>query len=140
MQFLLVASFVLLLLICSLQGEGAKKSGGNKKKSPSVSSSSSTTPVGVEFQGKERLKTINAILMENRQRNTVRLVDSNFTKYVLDQPRLYHAAIFLTASARKYECIVCKESIKEYKKAAKYYSENYPDLSKISEETRIVFF
>ena len=78
--------------------------------------------------------------MENRQRNTVRLVDSNFTKYVLDQPRLYHAAIFLTASARKYECIVCKESIKEYKKAAKYYSENYPDLSKISEETRIVFF
>ena len=137
MQLLLVGILLLLLLVCPPHGEGAKKSGNSQKKS---SSSTSSSKVGAEYQGKERLKAINTILIENTARSTIKLVDSNFTKYVMDRPRPYHAAIFLTAIAKKYDCTICRDALKEYRKSAKYYGENYKDLLKIPEENRIVFF
>ena len=127
----------LVFLILSSPGQGAKSGKTTKKTSSSVSSASN---IGADFQGQERLKEIDKILRANRERNTIKLVDANFTKYITEKPRLYHAAIFMTATAKKYECMICKASIKEYRKVAKYYNENYPSLVNIQEKNRIVFF
>ena len=67
------------------------------------------------------------------------LTDSNFTKFVQSRPRNYHAAFFLTASNKKYQCSVCKKAAKIYKQAALHYIEQY-NFSKISMDKRIAFF
>ena len=38
------------------------------------------------------------------------LSDRNFSSFVTEKPRYYHAAIFLTASNPKYQCMPCAQS------------------------------
>lgn len=79
-------------------------------------------------------------ILDSTQRSVLPLSDSNFTKFVQDRPREYHAAIILTASAKKYQCTICTKAMKIYRAAAKLYTEENVDLLALSEEKRIVFF
>jgi len=115
-----------LLLNCSEAKSGAAKTGKKKQATTAIS------------DGEGNVLDISRIL-ESTRRHTVALYDSNFTKYVKDRPRNYHAVVFLTASAKKYQCSVCKRAAKTYKEAARYYAESY-SFAKADKATRIAFF
>jgi len=112
-----------------------KDSAAAKAKKSSSSSSSKTASPSEPRQLSSIVK-----LLETSQRSVIPLSDSNFTRFVQDRPRDYHAAIFMTASAKKYQCTVCTKAAKIYRAAAKHYTEEYSDLVSLPENKRIVFF
>ena len=67
------------------------------------------------------------------------LTDGNFSRFVVERPRSYHAVLMFTATAAKYQCSVCVQTKKSYTDAAAYYREQY-DLGSVAEEQRIAFF
>ena len=79
------------------------------------------------------------ILEGNSKKQTIVLTDSNFTRFVQNRPRDYHAALFLTASAKKYGCSICKKAVKIYKEAARHYADQYNFLTAAPEQ-RVAFF
>jgi hypothetical protein len=67
------------------------------------------------------------------------LSDKNFSKYVIDKPRIYNAALMFTALGPKYQCDICAHSASQWKEAATYYHNQY-NLNTTTHENRIVFF
>ena len=136
LQSILLWMLILFLLLLV----DAKKVSKSKKTSDSSSPSSSQSTPGAGYQADLRVEEIAKLLAANKERQTIKLIDSNFTKYVQDRPRQYHAALFLTASGKKYDCMVCKNILKLYKQAARNYRDNYPNLVTTAPENRMVFF
>jgi hypothetical protein len=67
------------------------------------------------------------------------LSDKNFTKFVIERPRNYHAAVMFTATAAKYGCDVCVASKATLYEAANLYQIAY-DFNSTSESNRVAFF
>lgn len=80
-----------------------------------------------------------ATIIEKSYMNLIPLSDSNFSKFIVERPREYHAVLLFTATAPQYQCSVCTSTKKDYAKAASYYREKY-DLSSTAPENRIAFF
>ena len=57
------------------------------------------------------------------------LSDKNFTKYVGDRPRNYHALIMFTATGASYQCAICVAAKATFVTAAELYSEQYDFLA-----------
>ena len=122
---------LLLVVVLTLPGSDAKK----KLKKNGISSS----PQSLEQVAQQSLEAVAGLLPPKSNRNSIKLVDANFTTFVHDRPRLYHAAIFLTASPKKYQCFACKSVLKIFKESARHYNENY-DFMSSSQEKRLAFF
>lgn len=69
----------------------------------------------------------------------VSLNDKNFTKFVIERPRNYYAAVMLTATAPKYQCEVCVVTKATFVDVASFYQLQY-DWNTINSESRIAFF
>lgn len=67
------------------------------------------------------------------------LTDRNFTRFVVDKPRKYHAALFLTAMDERYACQPCGAALQSFKAMAKQYAAQY-DFTYTAPENRIAFF
>ena len=67
------------------------------------------------------------------------LGDGNFSKFVVERPREYHAVLLFTATAPKYQCSVCVATKRAFSDAAAYYREQY-DLNTTSPQNRVVYF
>jgi hypothetical protein len=67
------------------------------------------------------------------------LTDRNFTKFVSDKPRYYHAALFMTASDAKYGCAPCNAAQKAFEDMAGQYHNQY-ELRNVPPEQRVAFF
>ena len=67
------------------------------------------------------------------------LSDRNFTNYVVDKPRFYHAAILLTARDARYQCVPCEQSEASFKTLAKHYHMSY-DIAGVEADERVIFF
>lgn len=67
------------------------------------------------------------------------LSDRNFSKFVVDRPRYYHAALMFTASNPRYQCNVCMPSKAIYTEAAEF-SRSQLDFNTSEPSNRIVFF
>lgn len=69
----------------------------------------------------------------------VSLSDKNFTKYVTERPRDYHAILMFTATGPQYQCGVCVRSLGSYEEIAKFYNDQY-EFNKTAIEKKVVFF
>jgi len=67
------------------------------------------------------------------------LSDRNFTRFVTDKPRHYHAAMFLTAKDSRYGCAPCNAAQKAFEDMATQYQNQY-ELDAVDASHRIVFF
>jgi hypothetical protein len=60
---------------------------------------------------KDTISTLKDILENSTQNNNnqflLTLTDSNFTKYVKNRPRKYHAVIILSVATEKFKCDIC---------------------------------
>lgn len=74
-----------------------------------------------------------------KSKATINLFDKNYTKYVLDRPRNYHAAILFTATSPKYQCEICVTTKQTYIEVAEYYQIQY-EFENIDKSQRIAFF
>jgi thiol-disulfide isomerase/thioredoxin len=84
-------------------------------------------------------KRIAAIMKAVYANPMVSLTDSNFTKFVTDRPRDYHAVLMFTATAPKYQCGVCVKSMETFGDIASFYHKQYA-FNTTSKENRIAFF
>ena len=53
------------------------------------------------------------------------LTDKNFTKYIGERPRYYHAVLMFTATGEKYKCAICVAAKTSFVDGATLYSEQY---------------
>jgi thiol-disulfide isomerase/thioredoxin len=67
------------------------------------------------------------------------LSDKNFTKFVTDRPRDYHAVLLFTATGKQYQCGVCVKTQGVYEEIAGLYNAQY-DFNKTDIEKKVVFF
>mmetsp|Transcript_67978 Transcript_67978/g.133679 ORF Transcript_67978/g.133679 Transcript_67978/m.133679 type:complete len:410 (+) Transcript_67978:45-1274(+) len=126
-QFVLVFFTVLLL-----SSSAAKKSTKKSTKTSSNAAAESNDDSAVN-------RKIAAITKAISHRPVISLTDSNFTKYVTDRPRDYHAVLLFTATAPKYQCSVCVRSMTSYEEIAEFYNQQY-QFNTTSIESRVVFF
>lgn len=116
---------VLLLLVVAVQGKKAKSSAASKSSGDSSSSSDNG-----RFD----------IIVEKLKTNSyIPLTEGNFSRFVVDRPRNYHAVLMFTATAAKYQCSVCVQAKKSFADAAGYYREQY-DIASVPENKHVVFF
>lgn len=113
---------LLLWLLAVLRLGQSKRSSDNKKES--------------DGGGKERLAVI---VNKVAQGGLVTLSDGNFSKFVVERPREYHAVLLFTATGAKYQCSVCVATKRIFSEAAAYYKEQY-DFNTTSAENRVAFF
>eukprot|EP01041_Mallomonas_annulata_P004551 gene4551-9030_t len=119
---------IFILFILENYVDAAKK---NKK---TDSTSSKTKAAAQEDAGPRRLKEI--IKLDT---SIVTLTDANFSTYISDRPRVYHAAIMFTALADKYQCTICESSRQLWEEASRLYKDQY-NLETTAPENRVVFF
>lgn len=67
------------------------------------------------------------------------LSESNFSRFIIDRPREYHAALLFTAEAKKYQCSICHSNRIYFNDVAKYYYQAN-DFNKTIISDRIAFF
>ena len=91
-------------------------------------------------QNKEKIelrkRTISTLLSTNP---IIYLGDTNFSKYVVERPREYHAVLLFTATASQYQCSVCLKTKNTFIEAASHYVNQY-DFETTPIENRVVFF
>lgn len=122
-----VTLFILLALLFSCDAASKKKSSTSKK----TESSSSNVDVAS--------KKIASIMKAVSFNPVVSLFDSNFTKFVADRPRDYHAILMFTATAPQFQCSVCVRSAVSYHEIASFYHKQFV-FNTTAPENRIVFF
>lgn len=115
--------FVALLVAC----EGKKK--------PSTATKKAEKSVEPESNNK-RVEAISKLLPSTP---VIALTDYNFTKFVTERPRDYHAILMFTATGAKYQCGVCVKSLGSFEEIAAFYNRQY-DFNSTSTENRIAFF
>ncbi len=120
---LLIAIFLLLILLVTLEAKKSKKSSSDGKKS------SSKKPKSAE----DRLH-----VLENQIPFTY-LSDSNFSTFVAERPRPYHALLMFTATDKRYQCSVCARAKQTFVEASKYYHDQYSFGNEIPSK-RVGFF
>lgn len=119
---LLLWVFAASLIFC----EGKRKSSTATKKSAHVDDSTNN----------KRVEAISKLLTTN---SVNALSDYNFTKFVTDRPRDYHAILMFTATGAKYQCGICLKSLGSFEEIATFYNRQY-DFNTTSTEKRIAFF
>ncbi len=117
--------YALFVLFCLASLSYAKKgrSGKAKKASGSASSASSAG---------DRITTLASKLP------LTYLSDKNFTAFVANRPRDYHAVLMFTALDKKYQCQVCGRAKDTFVRAAELYSDQY-DFAGESSDRRVAF-
>lgn len=65
--------------------------------------SSPATAVTSTASSRDRVNTLSTKIITN-QEQTMLLSDSNFTRYITESPREYHAIIMFTALADRHQC------------------------------------
>jgi hypothetical protein len=69
----------------------------------------------------------------------VPLDEKNFSRYIIERPRMYNAAIVFTALGSQYGCSVCLQVAGSYNKVAEYYKGQY-DFDTVDPQQKVVFF
>ncbi len=122
-------SYIFALLLVSLLLVSAAK----KKAS---SSSKKTTEKDSEAGDTGKIAALSKLLQSTP---VISLSDRNFTKFVTERPRDYHAILMFTATSPQYQCGVCVKSLGSYEEVATLYNRQY-DFSKTPIGDRVVFF
>ena len=122
---LLLLSLIILLIITLIE---------SKKSSKSSSSSSSDV-----IKSQERINIISDKI--KLYGPVLSLSESNFSRFIIDRPRDYYAALLFTAEAKKYQCSICHTNRIYYQDVAKYYYQDHSnDINSTIISNRIVFF
>lgn len=123
----------LSFLICILLPQYllAAKSKQSSKSTKSKSSSSSNPTDGVN--------RVDLITSKMAVTSTMHLSDKNFSKFIVDRPRLYHAVIMFTATDPQYQCSVCVSTLDTFQSAANNYRNQF-DFNTSLPEQRLAFF
>jgi hypothetical protein len=104
------------------------------KKSSSSSSSSSSSD---KTKSQDRINIISDKIKQYGP--VISLTESNFSRFIIDRPREYYAALLFTAEAKKYQCTICHTNRIYFQDVAKYYSQEY-NFNSTKESQRIAFF
>ena len=107
-----------------------------KVKSSKESAKDSAKEKDVVDPANKKVNTLNDLLMHGP---VFSLSDSNFTKYVNERPRHYHAILMFTATAPQYQCGVCVKSLENYEEIAKLYHRQFA-FNTSAVENRLAFF
>jgi hypothetical protein len=99
--------------------------------------SSSSSSVSIDKKSQERLNIISDKI--KLYGPVLSLTESNFSRFIIDRPREYYAALLFTAEAKKYQCTICHTNRIYFQDVAKYYSNEYNFNSSIQSQ-RIAFF
>ena len=122
-----LACVLLIVLVLSSSLDGVEGKRASKKKSTG-SEESEAVPSGKSASKKKDksskpvLGKIDAIASKGAW---TYLTDSNFSRYIVDRPRDYHAVVMFTATAQQYQCSVCVKTKEVFTEAAELYSEQY---------------
>lgn len=125
MRRLSIAIF-LLLIFCAVAGAKKSKkssSGGKKSSSPSKKPKSAA----------DRLQVLGDHIPFTF------LSDTNFSTFVAERPRPYHALLMFTATDKRYQCSVCARAKQTFVEASKYYHDQY-SFENENPSNRITFF
>jgi oligosaccharyltransferase complex subunit gamma len=118
-----VVRLVFLFLLCALMAFCADAKKGNKAPRGEKSSDSAA----------QRVATIAS------KAPFTFLSDKNFSTFVANRPRDYHAVIMFTALDPKYQCMVCTRARDAFVEAAGFYGEQF-DFAGQSIDSRVAFF
>lgn len=128
-----VYCFVALALSALLLGCDAAK------KKATTSTSQKSTSKAADSSGFSSEKRTAAIMKAIAFNPMISLTDNNFTKFVTDRPRDYHAVLMFTATAPKYQCSVCVKSMEVFEEIASFYNKQYV-FNTTAAENKIAFF
>lgn len=120
-----VLAFVMVLLVLA----NAKKSASKVPKG----TGSGGDKASKEESAAQRVSTIAA------KTPYTFLSDKNFTTFVANRPRNYHAILMFTALDPRYQCAVCGRARNVFVEAAKFYDDQY-DFQGESTKKRLAFF
>lgn len=110
--------------------------GCSAAKKKATSSKTAEKPVDSASASEKRIAAIMKAVAFNPM---VSLTESNFSKFVTERPRDYHAVLMFTATAPKYQCGVCIKSMETFGEIAEFYNKQYA-FNITSSENRIAFF
>jgi len=115
LTFIVLLAVGLLLLAAS--AEAKRSSGVSKKKveKGSQKEPESTSDSARSSKVPPRMQEVGDLLPYTY------ISDKNFTRYIVDRPRDYHAVIMFTATAKQYQCSVCHMALKGFVEGAKAY-------------------
>ena len=136
--FLFIGANVILAAKKSSTGRGSKKDKRNAE-----ASTANSNPSKVEKDKKnaeQRLKDLSTMM---RSTNLIPLSDRNFSKFIVDRPRYYHAAVMFTATAPQYQCSICGMARDSFLDAASFSREQYMSSGNfltVNPSERILFF
>eukprot|EP01038_Epipyxis_sp_PR26KG_P005135 gene5135-7151_t len=103
-----------------------------------VQSKRSTVSKSKTFTDNDKFSHIMKVTQEDP---LVYLGDKNFTQFIVDRPRNYHAVLVLTATGKQYKCSICVKTKQIYSENANYYFSQYGhDLNNTELKSRLVFF
>lgn len=122
--------FVISLVLFCLLVVSAKKKGSTSAKKPTEAEKD------VSSGDSGRVAQLSKLLSTSP---VISLTDRNFTKFVTERPRDYHAILMFTATGPQYQCGVCVKSLGSYEEIADFYNRQY-DFSKTAIEKKVVFF